>query len=549
MKDGTKKLRFAALRRVSTEQQERVGESLRTQTKSIEEVVNELGSSVVEWYGGQEHATPGHEKKELQRLLKDAQRKPRRFDAIIVAHPDRWSRDNTASREGLEIFREHGIRFFAGNTEYDLFNPDHEMFLGISAVVGLFQARNQMKKSLQNRINRAKRGIPTGGKLPFGRRYVRTKDRQEGHWEIIPEKQKMIQECAKRYLAGESLEAVAKEHNVNHSNLNKVLTRVSGTKWQLEFTSKALNIHEIVEMKIPRLLEDDVIAAILRRSDKNRTFTHANGKDRYLFSKMVMCAHCGYAMMGQINHGKIRYYRHSRPEKRVRECQGPGVKAWVPAAELEDAIMRQLFETFGNPSAVAKAMEAAIPKDEKIQEAVKRREQVERELRKANAGLQRIIELVANDNISDADVKIQIPKAKEKIHKFEAEIASLDEQLASVPTREKIRSVSESVSKRFLRYSNGRLVAKVSDANRAFEKMTYKERRELCETVFNGKTAHGKRMGVFVSWETRKKWRWRIEGHLIEAEGLIPMSEGMKENYVFGAATHQKDLVAINARH
>ena len=47
--------------------------------------------------------------------------------------------------QGLEVFRDHGILFFAGATEYDLFNPDHELFWGISAVIGqTSQARNQM---------------------------------------------------------------------------------------------------------------------------------------------------------------------------------------------------------------------------------------------------------------------------------------------------------------------------------------------------------------------------------------------------------------------
>jgi DNA invertase Pin-like site-specific DNA recombinase len=104
-----KKLRFAALRRVSTEQQEKVGESLRTQTTQLEKYVAELGGSIVGWYGGQEHATPGHEKKEVQRLLQDAQRKT--FDAVIVTDADRWSRDNAASQAGLEVFRDQGIRW------------------------------------------------------------------------------------------------------------------------------------------------------------------------------------------------------------------------------------------------------------------------------------------------------------------------------------------------------------------------------------------------------------------------------------------------------
>ena len=75
-------LRFASLIRVSTEQQEKEGESLRTQGKQNEADVAAMEGQIVEWYGGQEHATPGFEKQELDRLIADAGKG--KFDAVIV---------------------------------------------------------------------------------------------------------------------------------------------------------------------------------------------------------------------------------------------------------------------------------------------------------------------------------------------------------------------------------------------------------------------------------------------------------------------------------
>src|SRR4051794_22600888 len=53
-------LRFAAFIRVSTEQQEKQGESLRTQRTQNEKDVGLLGGNSIAWYGGQEHGTPGY---------------------------------------------------------------------------------------------------------------------------------------------------------------------------------------------------------------------------------------------------------------------------------------------------------------------------------------------------------------------------------------------------------------------------------------------------------------------------------------------------------
>ena len=89
----TKQIRFAALIRVSTERQEK-RESLRTQRSQIKTAVGLQEGKIVKWYGGQEHATEGWEKQEFDRLLADAQKTPRLFDAVMITDPDRYSRDN-----------------------------------------------------------------------------------------------------------------------------------------------------------------------------------------------------------------------------------------------------------------------------------------------------------------------------------------------------------------------------------------------------------------------------------------------------------------------
>ena len=60
-KDKKDRLRFAALIRVSTEKQQKQGESLRTQKQQIEQATEACGAEVVKWVGGQEHATAGWE--------------------------------------------------------------------------------------------------------------------------------------------------------------------------------------------------------------------------------------------------------------------------------------------------------------------------------------------------------------------------------------------------------------------------------------------------------------------------------------------------------
>ena len=279
-------LRFAALVRVSTDRQEKQGESLRTQRSQIETAVMELGATVTRWYAGQEHATAGWEREQRDRMLVEAEKDRRPFDAVIVAHEDRWSRDNTRSEADLVRLKEAGVRFFVLEDEKDLADPTTRLYLSISAAVGAYHARNQTKKAFENRIERAKRGIPTCGKLPF----ARTFDKETGTWIVDEKKQAMIRDIAERYLAGESLWALATEYGQNHSNITRCLRERCRTNFTVTFRSKELAIDETIPIKVPRLLPESLIRAVCQRMDAKRTYLHGTPKNEYLLCGRVFCA-------------------------------------------------------------------------------------------------------------------------------------------------------------------------------------------------------------------------------------------------------------------
>jgi DNA invertase Pin-like site-specific DNA recombinase len=345
-------IRFGALVRVSTEKQEVKGESLRTQRNSIERSVTHLGGTIVERYGGQEHATPGWEKSEVDKLLVDAARK--KFDAIMVAYADRWSRDNAKSKEGLEVLRRHGIKFYVGATEYNLFDPQVRLILGMQAEIGEFVACQQKQKSLESRIERARRGVPSVGGLPFGRHY----DRKTGQWSVDASKQAIIVDIASRYLRGEPLPKLAAEYGMSRVTVFETLRKALGDCWTLRFQSKALNIDETVVLQVPRLLDDSTIKAVHQRMQANRSHLRGHPKHVYLLGGRVFCGACGYTMRGQVCNGGWVYYRHS--EEGAKHCPLRPLPM-VPARRLEADVVGELFNMFGNPVEIADAIKAAVP--------------------------------------------------------------------------------------------------------------------------------------------------------------------------------------------
>lgn len=425
-----KPLRFAALIRVSTEQQERQGESLRTQRTSIERDVRRLAGSIAGWYGGQEHGTPGWEKKEVDRLVADAIKG--KFQAVVVTTTDRWSRDNASSKDGLETLRKHGIRFFVGSMEMDLFDPQHWFILGMNAEVGEFIARQQSKKSIENRIERAKRGVPTGGKIPFGRIW------ENDRWSLLPEKVALIQKVAARYLAGESLPKLAREFGVNHANLCKVLRERCGPSWEIEFNAPSLNIRETVKLAIPPLLPEDTIKAVKRRLEANRTYLHGTPKHDYLLAGRVFCAECGYSFFGQTNHpGRAtshRYYRHAHNDGAKKCSLHP--RPWVRSDELESVVVSKLVNLLGNPAAIERAIKACIPD---CDEALGRKQALECELAKIERARERVLDLVVKDSLTDAQAEKKLGELKQREAGLRTELETLESSLANLPDPEAIR--------------------------------------------------------------------------------------------------------------
>jgi site-specific DNA recombinase len=524
--NDTKGLRFAALVRVSTERQEKEGESLRTQRASIQRDVERLGGKVVVWYGGQEHATPGWERAELSRLLADAGKG--RFDAVMVAYADRWSRDNAQSKSGLDAFRRHQIRFFVGATEYDLFRPEHSLFLGLSAEIGEFQAAQQNKKSMENRIAKAHRGLPVSGQLPWGRTWTAA-----GGWAVDPEKQALIALVAERYLAGESLLSLAKKYGKGNKltlgNLHKVLTARCGDTWEQRFRSRSLNIDETVITKVPRLLPEETIEAIRRKAADN--LTHRPGapcKYDYLLSHFVRCAHCGAAFHGQPDpKGRRLYYRHLYRGFMQRDC--PDAAAMVRAEDLDAAVLQELFDCFGNPAAVQQAVEAATPDRGKVEDLRRRRRAVNEQLGKARAARERVVAAIADGTITNAHAKKQMADLEARAAALEEEAAEVNAELASLPTEEEVKAAAARVAGAFgagdaddydhLPYGDAVLAAKKNVLNHHPECMSAEDKRALVETVFTGK-ASGERFGVYVQrvpgrergW--RQEWRFRLFGRL-----------------------------------
>jgi DNA invertase Pin-like site-specific DNA recombinase len=580
--NGKKPLRFANLIRVSTEKQKVQGESLHVQRDSNAQDVERLGGTIVATYGGQEHATPGWEKAEVDRLLADAAEG--KFDAVIVNRNDRWSRENAKNEEGLEVFRQHKVRFFVSLMEMNLFDPYTCAILAMNAVFGQLTAAISNLASLKTKIKRAGDGKPSCGKLPYGRTYDK---KTEGltvaqRWGIDKKKQALIRDVAERYLAGESMPKLARELGTHRGNLNKLLRDQCGDTWNIVFRSKRFNIHEPVTVKVPALLDKDTIKAVRAKLKANRTFDHkpANRRYDYLLSGKVFCAGCGYHMFGQTNTvDNNSYYIHCKMNtgERKEPCsvctQLGGRKPWVPAPRLEELVLVDLFEMFGNPAAIEKAVKAAVPDCDK---ALIRKAKIEADLAGIDKARNRILGQIEKDTITDAQAEGKLKDLKNRETDLRAELETLVATLKEVPDPETIELFVEQIKKDgrnpFTGKAQANMVeyvpedysdADVADALRAagyaekdissmtgsvafdqlgpedlvtYMSMSHEDKRKLVQSVFAGCYEADKPAGVYVTMLPKVKgqrsrpFRYELRGRL--SLGSLPCSWGSDEREV-----------------
>jgi hypothetical protein len=293
---------------------------------------------------------------------------------------------------------------------------------------------------------------------------------------------------------------------MNHANLCKLLRERCGTQWQVEFRAEALNIHETVTLTVPRLLPDKTIRAVKARLVANRTYLHKPpvSKYDYLLAGHIFCSHCGYALFGQMNPNGRRYYRHAHTARR-KDCP-LRPRPWVRADAIESAVIGQLFDLLGNPTAIDRAVKDAIPD---CDAALKDKARVEVEMGKVEKATTDILALIAKGLLDPGQAEKQLQSLKDRKLTLLEQLDKLGEVLGAVDAYDGQPALSvlehEGVDADGTPYkviviqdSHGNTYAGGNDVM-SFLLMSQEDKRQLIETCFGTPLPGGKPAGVYIT--------------------------------------------------
>ncbi|MGB5051333.1 MAG: recombinase family protein, partial [Caldilineaceae bacterium] len=279
-------LRFAILCRVSTESQEKEGQSLEVQQKTLRECVDMIGGIIIKEYIGQEHGTKGHERPILDEMIVDARKKE--FDALMIYDLSRLTRDPSKSKFILAELKNSGIKLYVQTQLYSLDNPETNLIVGLLAEINAFQSATQVQKSIESKIELAKKGWHVFGHPPYGRKLEHKDYAKPPVWVVDPDALKKAQEIYDYYInQGTYVDKLAGLIGMSRHTIFSILKDKGQFKQTLDYNGKKM---EFIT-PVPPLFTEEQRAIIKQRLKKNKK--NNGNKYDYLLSGLVKCSKCG----------------------------------------------------------------------------------------------------------------------------------------------------------------------------------------------------------------------------------------------------------------
>ncbi len=324
-------MRLALYARVSTEDQEREGTSLESQTEAGLRKADELGGELPkervlkEVFSGLTLDRP-----KLTELREWVRRNE--IDAVIIYSTDRLSRDPVHLLLLVDEFDKAGVKIHFVTEPLD--NSLEGQLLGfVRGWASKVEALKIRERTTRGKLSRAKEGRQPCGRAPYGYRLV------DGKHEIEPKEAEVVRMIFD-WLVKERLSL-----NAIQMRLNKlgVPTRSGRQWWQRAtlyrivrdeaytghwFYNKRVEVpakskkgvkvqvlrprEQWIPVCIPPLVSSENFEAAQRQLARNAELSPRNTKRHYLLSGLLVCGKCGYNWNGRTVNGKTYYSCNSK---------------------------------------------------------------------------------------------------------------------------------------------------------------------------------------------------------------------------------------------
>jgi DNA invertase Pin-like site-specific DNA recombinase len=280
------------------------------------EIAQRLGWTVVEEYIDNDLSISKYSRKkrgahsEYGRLLSDIE--SRRLEAVVVWMDDRFQRELAELEAFFKVCDKVNLtRMASAGGELDISNPDQRMTLRIRVAIAAAEVEKQSARLRRRNQQAAERGEKHfGGQRPFGDAW---KGKQAVTEEQAQQERKLLQEAARRIIAGDSLRGIAFDWQKRN------ITTPNGNAWRNVNLRRCLLSPRMVGMRSyhgalhkgefePILTMDEWQAVKAILEDPSRTSRERGGVAKHLLAGIIFCGVCGTRLSVRKMHGKRIYY-------------------------------------------------------------------------------------------------------------------------------------------------------------------------------------------------------------------------------------------------
>jgi site-specific DNA recombinase len=451
--------------RVSSDRQKEEG-TIASQREALLEHAKAQGLLVPpEWifedegYSGAVLARPALER--LRDLVAEGQ-----IETVLVYAPDRLSRKYAYQVVLIEEFGRHGAQtlFVKSPTAQ---TPEEHLLLQFQGMIAEYERAQIAERTRRGRRHRAKEGLVNVlSAAPYGYRYIKKTEHSAAYFAVEENQAEVARKIFELYTKeGWSMAAIAR-----YLNEQKIPTRFGKAPWQeptlwgmlrnpayqgkaaygktqncpsqkiirptrlhggfsRRGSGKAVDPSQWIEIAVPALVSAETFALAQERLAQNRQLSLRNTKEPSLLQGLLVCQQCGYSLYrnsSQKGPKRHFYYRCVGGGHR-KYRQGPACTCrMIPLNYLDDLVWRQILELLRSPELIRTEMERRRLESLNSNPTQQRKEQLERELTRAEQQMDKMLDAYQEDLLSLSELRERVPALRKKIAALETEKQNLN---------------------------------------------------------------------------------------------------------------------------
>jgi len=368
------------------------------------------------------------------------------YELLLVHRVDRLSRNVRQLAEIAENLDRSGVALRSATEPFDTSTAAGKMMLQMLAVFAEFERTTIVERITAGMERAASEGRWIVGSTPFG--YLRDRDNKQ----IVPDPARIaiVQRIFRMY-AEERMgaEAIAQVLNAEgHRSKNGVPFARPNVLWILRnpvYVGKVAFRGKVHSGRHETIIDErtfEAVQAILAERGESQALKRGHPSD-YLLSGVLRCGRCWKAYVGTAAHGRRNRYRYYICSTRYRYGTGVCDGDRLPMEALEDAVVEQMAEVFGDTALVGEAL--AVSKAEEAgasEESARRLASIQQQLAGARRSLDRYFGAFEQGIMSAADCQQRVDRLRDRIEALETEQRVIAggglESLSAAPTADDV---------------------------------------------------------------------------------------------------------------